>query len=135
VATNIEVIGDALKELGVIAETQSPSPEQGLFCLRKLNEMLEAWTEDGIELGYFAQTDTTADCPIPAWAVRAVKACLAPEVASHYGAKVSEELAVKINNAYLSLLRKTLVEAAEPADMSHMAQGVGHYGSGYDITH
>jgi hypothetical protein len=131
-ATNLEVIDDALKELSVISETQSASPEQGAYCLRKLNEMLEAWTEDGIELGYFAQTLTTADCPIPAWAVRAVKACLAPEIASHYGAKVSQELAVKINDAYLSLLRKTLVEGAEPADMTHMPLGTGH-GGDFDV--
>lgn len=132
-ATNSEVIGDALKELNVIAETQSPSPEQGAHGLRKLNELLEAWTEDGIELGYYAQTLTTADCPIPLWAVRAVKLCLAPELATHYGASVSTELAVKINDAYSSLLRKSVVEKLEPADMSHLPQGSG-FGSWTDIA-
>jgi hypothetical protein len=132
-ATNLEVIGDALKEISVIAETQSPSAEQGAYGLRKLNEMLEAWTEDGIELGYFAQSDTTADCPIPAYAVRAVKACLSREVAPHYSAQITQELAAKINDAYLALLRKSLVEAAEPADMDHMARGSG-FGTWTDIT-
>ena len=131
-STNLEVIGDALKDLGVIAETQTPSAEQGLLGLRKLNDMLEAWTEDGIQLGYFAQSVTSDDCPVPAYALRAVKACLAVEVAPNYGASVSPELAVKSQDAYLALLRKTLNESAEPADMSHMPRGAGN-GGDFDI--
>jgi hypothetical protein len=121
--TNVEIIGDALKELGVLAETQTASSEQGEYGLRKLNEMLEAWTEDGIELGYFAQSDTAATAPLPEWALRAVKACLAAEVASHYGATVSRELGAKINDAYLAVLRKSIIEALEPANMDHMPGG------------
>ena len=131
--TNLEVIGDALRELGVLSETETASAEQGLHGLRKLNEMMEAWTEDGIQLGYFAQSATTDTCPVPAWALRAVKACLAPELAPTYGATISPVLAVKINDAYLALLRKVLVEGMEPADMSGMPQGSG-YGSFVDIT-
>lgn len=132
-ATNIEVIGDALKEINVIQETETPSPEQGAHGLRKLNEMVEAWTEDSINLGFFAQTSQSATCPVPAWSLRAVKLCLSAELAPTYGATVSPELGVKINDAYLALLRKCLVEAAEPANMDHMAAGTGRYGSGYDI--
>ena len=66
--------------------------------------------------------------------LHAPKLCLAPEIAPAYGAKVSPELAVKINDAYLSLLRKVLVEGAEPADMSHMPAGSGSLGRTTDIT-
>jgi hypothetical protein len=132
-ATNNEVISDPLKELNVIAETQSPSPEQGAYCLRKLNEMIEAWAEtDGIELGYFAQTLTTDNCPVPDWALRAVKACLAPKIASHYGASVSPELAVEIDQAYSALLRKVMSDSLRPADMSHMPAGSAG-GDSFDI--
>jgi hypothetical protein len=133
-ATNIEVIGDALRELQLVAETQTPSAEQGEHGLRKLNDLIEAWTEDGIELGYFAQSDTTADCPVPLWALRAVKVCLAPELAPAYGATVSRELALKISDAYTALLRKCLVEGAQPANMDHMPLGAGHLGGWTDIT-
>jgi hypothetical protein len=133
VATNSEVIGDALRELGVIAETETPSAEQGTHGLRKMNDLLEAWTEYGIELGYFAQSATSDTCPVPNWALRAVKLCLAPEIATAYGAKVSPELAVKIDDAYQALLRKTQVEALPEASMDHMPQGSGKFGTGFDI--
>lgn len=133
-ATNLEVIGDSLRELGVISETETPSAEQGTHGLRKLNDLLEAWTEDGIELGYFAQSLTADDCPVPNWALRAVKLCLAPEIATAYGAKVSPELGVKIDEAYSALLRKVLVEGLPEANMDHLPFGSGSLGRTFDIT-
>jgi hypothetical protein len=133
-ATNLEVIGDSLRELGVISETETASAEQGTHGLRKLNDLLEAWTEDGIELGYFAQSLTADDCPVPNWALRAVKLCLAPEIATAYGAKVSPELGVKIDDAYTALLRKSQVENLPEANMDHMPRGSGSFGSTTDIT-
>ncbi|MFM2115592.1 MAG: hypothetical protein RI908_1333, partial [Actinomycetota bacterium] len=44
-ATNLEIITDALRELNVISEIDTPSAEQGAHALRKLNDLLEAATE------------------------------------------------------------------------------------------
>jgi len=133
-ATNLEIISDALRELNVIAEIDTPSAEQGTHGLRKLNEMLEAWTENDIELGYFKQTSTSDDCPIPAWAERGVKAKLAIDLASTYGATVSLELATKANEGYQTILRRCISDKLEPANMNHMPIGQGHYGAGWDIN-
>lgn len=133
-ASNLDVIGDSLRELGVIAETETPSADQGSHGLRKLNDLLEAWTEDGIELGFFAQSATASDCPVPNWALRAVKLCLAPELATAYGASVSPELATNARDAYSNLLRKTLVEALPEANMDHLPVGSGSLGRTTDIT-
>ena len=133
-ATNSTVIGDALRELGVISEVQTPSAEQGLHGLRKLNEMIETWRETaGVNIGYFAQTSTTADCPIPKWCEKGVKAGLAIELAPTYGASVSAELAKKYEDGYGAILRRVTVDKLTGADMSHMAPGTG-YGRVIDIT-
>lgn len=127
-ATNIEVIGDALKDLNVIAETQVPSAEQGAYCLRQLNDMLESWTESNIELGYFAQSSPTDTCPIPAWAVAGVKAKLAARVATHYGAAISPELVQKIREDFGLIERKCMEERLKPARMDHLPSGEGWIG-------
>jgi hypothetical protein len=130
-ATNLEIIADALREINVISEIDSPSAEQGAHALRKLNELLGS--EEEIELGYFAQSSTTDTCPIPRWAERGVKAKLALEVASTYGATVSAELAAKLDEAWGVIVRKAMVEKLRERDMSSMPMGEGHYRT-WDIT-
>lgn len=131
-ATNLEIITDALREINVIAETDTASAEQGDYCLQKLNDLMES--EEELELGYFAQTSTTDDCPIPNWAHRAVKVKLASVIASHYGASISPELAVEIGDAWGMVIRKAMVDQVKPMDQSQMPIGTGHYGIGWDIT-
>src|SRR3972149_3026504 len=82
--TNIAVITDALRLLGVVSETETPGADQGAHALGRLNRMLAQWTEDDIELGYFAQSLTTADCPIPDWAERGVISKLAQDLRAVY---------------------------------------------------
>lgn len=67
-STNLEIITDALRAINVLDETETASAEQGVYCLRQLNQMLAAWEVDDIALGYFAQTSTAVTCPIPDWA-------------------------------------------------------------------
>lgn len=132
---NSTIISDALKLLGVIARGQSLPAEEGADALRALNQMLERWTEDGIELGYFAQTDTTADCPIPQWAEQGVTSKLAQRLTADYPA--SQPPAWIFNddeNGYGTIRRKAMLEKLEGADMSHMPSGAGRFGSGFDIT-
>lgn len=126
-ATNIEVISDALRELNVISEVASASAEQGAHGLRKLNEMMETWTENDIEIGYFKQSSTTDDCPVPEWALKGVKAALSIDLAPTYGATVSAELAKKLEDGFGTIQRKCMVEKMRPADMSHMPQGEGKF--------
>jgi hypothetical protein len=133
-ATNNEVIGDALRETNVIAEGQSPSAEQGLHGLRKLNEMMEEWTERDVDLGYFAQSATSDTCPIPAWAERAVKTNLSIATASKYGASVSPELALEAMTSFAVVQRKCMVENLKEVDTSHLPRGTGALGWFEDIT-
>ena len=127
-STNLEFVTDALRELNVIAETDTASAEQGQHGLRKLNEMLEVWAENEIAFGYFEQTDASLDCPIPKYAEKAVKAGLAIDMAPTYGATVSPELGKKFDDSYKMLQRKFIAEQLTGQDMSNLPYGIGMRG-------
>lgn len=134
-STNLQIITDALRLLNVIDETETPSAEQGAHCLRQLNQMLAEWKDaNGIDLGYFEQSSTAATCPIPAWAESGVYGKLALRVARHFGASVTVEAAALSDEGYTTILRTIMNLQLTGADMSHMPQGSGVYGSGFDIT-
>lgn len=134
-STNLQLITDALRGLNVIDETETPSAEQGSFCLRQMNQMLAAWKDaDGIDLGYFSQTSTAATCPIPEWAETGVWGKLALRVASHFGAQVPIGTATAADEGYSTILRVVTNQKLEGADMSHLPMGTGRYGAGYDIS-
>ncbi len=132
--TNLEVIDDALREINVISEVDTASAEQGSYALRKLNQMMEVWKEEGISFGYFRQSSTAGTCPIPDWAESAVSTSLAVMCAAKYGATVSIELAAVLRSHYNMVLRKSISEKLDNTDMSHMPIGQGHFGTRYDIT-
>lgn len=125
--TNLVIIEDSLRDIGVISEIDSASAEQGSFCLRRLNQFMEAWKEDGVDIGWFAQTSTTATIPIPDWAELGVTATLAIAIAPTYGATVSQELIAIADSAAGMILRKSLAEKLTGADMSHLPVGSGNY--------
>ena len=133
-STNNEVMTAALRKLNVLAIGQTIAGEQGTTLLPILNDMLEEWTEREIEIGYFAQSDATATCPIPQYAERAVKANLAVAAAPSFSAPIPPEVAFEADETFKSLQRKCIVEKMTGADMSHMATGSGNYGAGWDIN-
>lgn len=123
--TNLTVIEDALRDINVISEIDTASAEQGSFCLRRLNQMMEASKEDDIDIDWFAQTSTADTIPIPDWAELGVTAALAIVCASNYGATVSVETALAADKFAGIIQRKSLAEKQENADMSHLPQGAG----------
>ena len=131
--TLVQIVGDALRELNVIPEGVEPDGDQGKHGLRRLNQMLEMWTEDGVELGHFKQSSTTADITIPEWAELGVIMMLAIQLAPHYGASISPELIDSADRAYGTLLRKSVVEKTQPLNMNHLPVGDGQWGRGRNI--
>jgi len=106
--TNADLIADALRELNVISEIQTPSAEQYAHALRKLNQTMAKWLEDGIEFGFYPQTQASDPCPIPDYAELGVTLNLAIAVASNYGATVSVELGATASGAYDTILRTAM---------------------------
>ena len=127
----LEILDDALREINVIAETDTASPEQGLFALRKMNQMLALWRETkDIDLGYFSLTDTNGDMPTPEWTDLAITTGLAIACASKYGATVSTELATVASSSIGSVQTKLMIEKKRGVDLSYLPIGAGHYGRG-----
>lgn len=131
--TNIDLIADALRELSVISEIETPSAEQGAHALRKLNQMMAELEESGIRLEYFEQTLTSDTCPIPAYAESGITCLLAARLAPNYGATVSTELASSIISG-METITRTAVSAALP--VNRMLNRPCGEGDGYfrDIT-
>lgn len=131
--TNADLIADALRELNVISEIQTPSAEQYAHALRKLNQMMAKWLEDGIEIGFYPQTLASDTCPIPEYAESGVTLALAIGCASNYGATVSQELGATASSAYDTILR-TSINARLP--VGRMLNRPCSEGDGYtrDIT-
>lgn len=123
--TNVTIIQDALRDINVISEIDTASAEQGSFCLRRLNQMMEVWKEQDIDIGWFAQTSTTDTIPIPDWAELGVTSSLAIACAPNYGASISVELAAIADITVSTILRKSLAEKQENADMSFLPVGAG----------
>lgn len=125
--TWVDLIADSLRELSVLNEVEPPSAEQGAHALRKANQMLAMWEEDGIKLGWFEETDTSADVPIPPYAERGVTLKLAIALAPSYGgaASVTPALIAEADDCYGLIVRKAVKRDLPQSSMSHMAQGEG----------
>jgi len=122
-STNLDIIEDALELLGVIADGESASAEDGAFALRKLNQMLSGWEVDGVALGYFQQSSTTDPCPIPDWAEKGVYGRLAMDMAAHFQRTLTPEAVRTADEGYELILRRVISLGMKGLDMSHLGGG------------
>lgn len=132
--TNSELIRDALGLIAVLSEVETPSAEQGAHALRILNQMMEQWEEEGVNLQYHAQTSTADTFPCPPYCEAGVAASLAIRLAPSYGATVSPELGVQADMTYQTILRKSINKTMEPADLSHLPLGEGRFATDSILT-
>ncbi len=119
-ATNVEILRDALGLLGVLRETEQPSAEQGEHALRILNEMLEQWQAEGVRIGQWPQSDLNATSPLASNALPCVKASLAVALSPYYGVPLAPTEIVRAERLYRLLVRDAVNAEIEPADMSHL---------------
>lgn len=131
--TNITIIDDALKEINVINEVHSASAEQGKKALRRLNQMMEKWKEEEIDLGWAKQTSTTDTIPIPDYAELAVTLALAVYAAPAFSTTASSTTIALADEAVSSLRSKMIRENLDNIDMSHMPSGTGRWGRRYSV--
>ena len=125
-ATNLQIITDALQELGIVPEGDEATAAQGEQALRYLNRiMAEYQVGDGLS---FAPQDTLSDtCPIPLWAENAIVALLAGNLASPMRVNIRPELVARIDAAATSLRRTLINLKLQGADMSNIHLGSSRY--------
>lgn len=122
--TNADIIADALRLLGVLTETQTLSAEQGADGLVTLNDMLEEWSEHGIEVGYFVQTSPADDFPCGPTLHAPVKFNLAVHLAPQYGIAVRPDIGARAETYYRRLLTQAVYDRMPEQDMSHLPGGL-----------
>lgn len=132
--TNADLIADALRELTVISEIQTPSAEQYAHALRKLNQVMAKALEDGVEIGYSPQTSASDTCPIPDYAELGVTLLLSIACASNYGATVSAELGATAASAWETILRTSISARMPVGRMLNRPRGEGDCYPGNILT-
>lgn len=116
--TNVILIGDALRLIGVLASIEAIEPEDADIGLRVLNEMMDDWTERQIEVGWSTQTNLAATSPLDDEAVGAVKYMLALSLAPYYAKEPPPSVVANAQRLYLRILRKSIEDQMEEVDMT-----------------
>lgn len=84
-ATNLDIVTGALRFIGIVAETETPSAEQGGTGLAMLSAMLLTWQAEGIVANVVPQTDLADTFPLEQDRTLGAQACLAVLLAPMYG--------------------------------------------------
>lgn len=128
--TNIELLKASLLKINVLEVNESPTAEQGVNGLISLNNLMAQWSLDGVDVGYYPQTDQDAETPIAAPNLRAVIFNLAMELSTDFGVTTSEEVRTIAENTYAALCKSSRKTFESDMTMLPSAEG---YGMG-DIT-
>ena len=130
--TNLDLLTDAYRELNIIDENESPTAEQGVLGLRKLNQLMAEWGETDLAFpSWFEQTEQSAELPLPRWAEKAVMYALCLVLAPAFGLSVTPELAIVADNSRTIALRRALNRKLQPIDVTDLPLGEAH-GLTYD---
>jgi hypothetical protein len=131
--TTLQYVSDALKILGVISETETPSAEQGADAVVALNDMMMFYLELGYDIGYNPQTGTSDSFTPPAGEREAIKYLLAARLVNQYPSNPMPSTAgIIASEADARWRRKALLgQIVSIAPAVPLGEG---YGSTYDIT-
>lgn len=125
--TLIELLKKSLLKIGVVDITQAPDAEQGVEALSSLNMMLALWREDGIDLGWYPQTDMDAVVPLKEAYQMAVISNLAIFMAPDYGAQTSAELQAIASSTYDAMAKAARLTFQADMTMLPGAEGDGYW--------
>lgn len=129
--TTLQYVSDALKILGVIGESETPSADQGADAVTALNDMMMFYLELGFDCGYNPQANTADSFTPPQGEREAIKYLLAARLANQYPSNPMPQTALLIaSEADQRWRRKAILgqmESIRPA-ITGSAQGL------YNIT-
>jgi hypothetical protein len=128
-ATNLELVTYAFLKCNVIDENSSPSPEQGITGLNVLNDMMADMQANGINVGWYPQTNIANTSPLQNQDVGPIKHILAGALASHYGITLGELLLSEIAAAGTRLAKRALQYSE--ADLSELPRTQGIFNAGW----
>lgn len=111
-ATAGDMVTRALRLIGVLDATETPSAEDMVTGLDALNDMLHAWWSDNIIPGHVT-LEQTDEIVLDDSALRAVRYSLAVELSIEYGRPLSEAIAAisEAEKKTLRIVNMTLTQA------------------------
>ena len=124
-----DLITQALREVGVIRHSQTPTAAQQSRSLTKLNQFMADLFADGVDIGYFSVSSATEDLPVDDEDEYAIRMNFALAVGNEFAAPISEWLFREAKRTK-ARLERNVVDPGE-ADMCHVPGGSG---SRYDIN-
>ncbi len=104
----LAIVTDALRQIGVIGETQDPSADQGQDAVTRLNDMMATMAEDDIDLGWNPKSTTADTVVLPLGHVETIKALLAVNLAGSYGVEPPLAVTAAARTGYNRLARQAL---------------------------
>jgi hypothetical protein len=121
--SNTDLVKDTLGLIGVLADNDAPSAEQGMLGLRVLNEMMASWTVDSIDVGYYPQDALSADAALPDEQIECVKHNLGVLLCPYFGREPSPIVVAVASATKSRLLRDAMQNEMVPASMRHIPRG------------
>ena len=117
--TSLDLIDGGLKLVGIKAAETPIEATEAQDGLTVLNDMMAELEEDGIKIGFIANTDVNAEIFVPRSTHSGIKALLAARMAVEYGKIVSPALAAMVISSQRSLAKFALrsLEVAFPSTL------------------
>jgi len=101
--TVTEIVSGALRLLEVKTSESAITPDEVADGLVALNDMMNEWNVDGINIGYETLADADDELFVTLGSIGAIKAGLAVYIAPEYGRVVTPELALRAKRSKRSL--------------------------------
>lgn len=101
--TVLDIVTGALQLLEIRVAESGVTPSEGVDGLAGLNDMMNEWNVDGIDVGYESLTDTADEIFVDLGAIGAMKANLAMYIAPEYGRTPSASLEERARRSKKSL--------------------------------
>lgn len=118
-STNRDIVTAALRMLGVVGATQSPSADDAALALSEMNDLFAEMESDGVDLGYPPQDSLSDDFPLDRNAEAATKSLLAVRLITYFPSQdIPPTLPIQAQEARDRLLREAVLanmEEARPA--------------------
>ena len=112
--TVLDIVTGALQLLEIRVAESGVTPSEGVDGLAALNDMMNEWNVDGIDVGYETLDDTADEVFVQLGSIGAMKANLAIYIAAEYGRTPSATLERRARRS------KNSLRAAIPLDPSQL---------------
>jgi hypothetical protein len=127
----LELVTDSLRRIGIIAESEDPSAEEGQDAVTRLNDLMFEKAEQGVDIGWNKKATTADTVVLPDGVLNGIKAELAELLAVEYGVELPPLVVRDAEQSRNRLLRMALQRQFQQGRNNSYPNG---FGGTLDIT-